>query len=326
MSLFDVGSSIASGFIDSNAAGNASQAQVNNINKGLDLQRRNFLTGALLQDPTRYSGYQAQQDVNNFFGYDTPAYTSPNQLLAQMTPLGAKQTAKYLKKGMSLDQISGMGTLDSRLSNKQLKRLTKAGLSPEQIQQLQMGQQQPMQQAPQSQGGGGGENWDVLRNSSDYQFAVQEGQRGIGGSFAARGGATSGNALRALEEFRQGLASQQIDKFLSRRGVQIDRGIGATNNVQNGATGYANNATQLYQDRGDARASGILGRAGATIGAISGVAGAVGGGGYGGQDGGYGGWGSGGGGWGGGSPGGWGSGVPGVGSWPGTPPFIPGGF
>jgi hypothetical protein len=326
MSLFDVGSSIASGFIGSRAAGNASQAQVNNINKGLDLQRRNFLTGALLQDPTRYSGYQAQQDVNNFFGYDTPAYTSPNQLLAQMTPLGAKQTAKYLKKGMSLDQISGMGTLDSRLSNKQLKRLTKAGLSPEQIQQLQMGQQQPMQQAPQSQGGGGGENWDVLRNSSDYQFAVQEGQRGIGGSFAARGGATSGNALRALEEFRQGLASQQIDKFLSRRGVQIDRGIGATNNVQNGATGYANNATQLYQDRGDARASGILGRAGATIGAISGVAGAVGGGGYGGQDGGYGGWGSGGGGWGGGSPGGWGSGVPGVGSWPGTPPFIPGGF
>jgi hypothetical protein len=242
----------------------------------------------LLQDPTRYSGYQAQQDVNNFFGYDTPAYTSPNQLLAQMTPLGAKQTAKYLKKGMSLDQISGMGTLDSRLSNKQLKRLTKAGLSPEQIQQLQMGQQQPMQQAPQSQGGGG-ENWDVLRNSPDYQFAVQEGQRGIGGSFAARGGATSGNALRALEEFRQGLASQQIDKFLGRRGVQIDRGIGATNNVQNGATGYANNATQLYQDRGDARASGILGRAGSTIGAISGVAGAVGD--MGSMGGGYGGWG-----------------------------------
>jgi hypothetical protein len=322
MSLFDVGSSIASGFIGSRAAGNASQAQVNNINKGLDLQRRNFLTGALLQDPTRYSGYQAQQDVNNFFGYDTPAYTSPNQLLAQMTPLGAKQTAKYLKKGMSLDQISGMGTLDSRLSNKQLKRLTKAGLSPEQIQQLQMGQQQPMQQAPQNSNGQGGENWDVLRNSPDYQFAVQEGQRGIGGSFAARGGATSGNALRALEEFRQGLASQQIDKFLGRRGVQIDRGIGATNATQAGATGYANNATQLYQDRGDARASGILGRAGATIGAISGVAGAVGGGGYGGQGGG----GSPGGWFGGGSPGGWGSGVPGMGSWPGTPPFIPGGF
>jgi hypothetical protein len=283
--------SIASGFIGSNAAGNASQAQVNNINKGLDLQRRNFLTGALLQDPTRYSGYQAQQDVNNFFGYDTPAYTSPNQLLAQMTPLGAKQTAKYIKNGLSVDQIAGMGTLDSRLTNKQLKRLTKAGLSPAQIQQLQMGPQQPMQQAPQSQGGGGGENWDVLRNSPDYQFAVQEGQRGIGNSSAARGGATSGNALKALEEFRQGLASQQIDKFLGRRGVQIDRGIGATNNVQNAGTGYANNATGLYQDRGDARASGILGRAGSTIGAMAGVSEAMGSGGYGIPDGGWGGWG-----------------------------------
>jgi hypothetical protein len=301
MGLFDIGSSIAGGFIGSNAAGNAADAQVNNINKGLDLQRRNFLTGALLQDPTRYSGYQAQQDVNNFFGYATPAYTSPNQLLAQMTPLGAKESAKLLKKGFTVDQLAQRGTLSSQLTGKQMKRLTKAGLSPDQIQQLQMGQQQPMQQPP--QGAGGGQNFDVLRNSPDYQFAMQEGMGNIGNSFAARGGASSGNALKALSEFSQGLASQQIDKFLSRRGVQIDRGIGATNNTQNAATGYANNATGLYQDRGDARASGILGRAGATIGAISGVAGAMGGGGgYGMPDGGY----------------GWGG-------YPGTPGINPGG-
>jgi hypothetical protein len=308
MGLFDIGSSIAGGFIGSNAAGNAAQAQTNNINKGLDLQRRNFLTGALLQDPTRYSGYQAQNDVNNFFGYSTPAYTSPNQLMAQMTPLGAKEAAKLTKKGFTVDQLAARGTLDSRLSAKQLKRLTKAGLTPDQIQQLQMGQQQQPMQAP-PQGAGGGQNFDVLRNSPDYQFALQEGMGNIGNSFAAKGGAASGNALRALSEFNQGMASQQIDKFLSRRGVQIDRGIGATNNVQNGATGYANNATQLYQDRGDARASGILGRAGSTMGAISGVAGAIGGGGgWGSPDGGYGGWGY--------------PGTPGINpgaSWPGQP-------
>jgi hypothetical protein len=287
MGLFDIGSSIAGGFLGSRASGNAAEAQVNNINKGLDTQRRNFLTGALLQDPTRFSGYQAQNDVNNFFGYSTPAYTSPNQLMAQMTPLGAKEAAKLTKKGFSVDDLMARGTLDSRLSAKQLKRLTKAGLSPDQIQQLQMGQQQPMQQP--SGGQGGGQNFDVIRNSPEYQFAMQEGMGNIGNSFAARGGASSGNALRALSEFNQGLASQGVDKFLSRRGVQIDRGVGATNNVQNGATGYANNATQLYQDRGDARASGILGRAGSTMGAISGVAGAMGGGGgWGMPDGGYG--------------------------------------
>jgi hypothetical protein len=306
MGLFDVGSSIAGGFLGSNAAGNAADAQVNNINKGLDAQRRNFLMGSMLQDPTRFSGHQAQTDINNFFGYSTPAYTSPNQLMAQMTPLGAKEAAKLMKKGFSVDQLAQRGTLDSRLSGKQLKRLTKAGLSPDQIQQLQMGQQQPMQQPP--QGAGGGQNFDVLRNSPDYQFAVQEGQQGIGNSFAARGGAASGNALRALEEFRQGLASQQIDKFLGRRGALVNNGIGATNNVQNAGQTYANNATQLYQDRGDARASGVLGRAGATIGAISGVAGAMGGGGGYGSDGGYGGWGY--------------PGTPGINpgaSWPGQP-------
>jgi hypothetical protein len=296
MGLFDVGSSILGGFIGSNAAGNAAQAQTNNINKGLDLQRRNFLTGAMLQDPTRYSGYQAQQDINNFFGYSTPAYTSPNQLMAQMTPLGAKEAAKLLKKGFSVDQLAQRGTLNTQLSGKQLKRLTKAGLSPDQIQRLQMGQQQPMQAPP--QGSGGGQNFDVLRNSPDYQFAMQEGQNNIGNSFAARGGAASGNAMRALSQFNQGLASQQIDKFLSRRGALVDNGIGATNNTQHAGQAYANNATQLYQDRGDARASGILGQAGATIGALSGVAGAMGGG--------YG-------------------GVPGMGNWPGTPGINPGG-
>jgi hypothetical protein len=314
MGLFDIGSSIAGGFLGSRASGNAAEAQVNNINKGLDTQRRNFLTGAMLQDPTRYSGYQAQNDVNNFFGYSTPAYTSPNQLMAQMTPLGAKEAAKLVKKGFSVDDLMARGTLDSRLSAKQLKRLTKAGLSPDQIQQLQMGQQQQPMQAP-PQGAGGGQNFDVLRNSPDYQFAMQEGMGNIGNSFAAKGGAASGNALRALSEFNQGMASQQIDKFLGRRGVQIDRGIGATNNTQNAATGYANNATGLYQDRGDARASGILGRAGATMGAISGVAGAMGGGG---------GWNRPNGGYGSGQ-GGWGSGVPGIGQWPGTPPFNPSG-
>jgi hypothetical protein len=268
----------------------------------------------MLQDPTRYSGYQAQNDVNNFFGYSTPAYTSPNQLMAQMTPLGAKEAAKLTKKGFSVDDLMARGTLDSRLSAKQLKRLTKAGLSPDQIQQLQMGQQQQPMQAP-PQGAGGGQNFDVLRNSPDYQFAMQEGMGNIGNSFAAKGGAASGNALRALSEFNQGMASQQIDKFLGRRGVQIDRGIGATNNTQNAATGYANNATGLFQDRGDARASGILGRAGSTMGAISGVAGAIGGGG---------GWNSPNGGYGSGQ-GGWGSGVPGIGQWPGTPPFNPSG-
>jgi hypothetical protein len=288
--------SIGAGFIGSNAAGNAAEAQVNNINKGLDLQRRNFMTSALLQDPTRYSGYQAQADINNFLGYSTPAYTSPNQLMAQMTPLGAKQTAKMLKGGMSVDQVAGMGTLNSKLSNKQLKRLTKAGLSPDQIQRLQMGQQQPMQAPPQWQGGG--QNFDVLRNSPDYQFAMQEGMGNIGNSFAAKGGAASGNAMRALSQFNQGLASQQIDNFLSRRGALVNNGIGATNNTQQAGQAYANNATQLYQDRGDARASGILGQAGATIGAMSGVASAMGGGG------GYG-------------------GMPGMGSWPGTPPINP---
>lgn len=229
--------------------------------------RRNLLMQLGLYEPQRYSGYQALNDVNNFFGYSTPAYQSANTLATSLNPLSGKQVKKFVKQGMSVDQIAGMGTLNA--GKKTISRLIKAGLTPEQITRLQNGVASNASAAPATGAGGsaggstgsagGGENWNALFNSPDYQFVRSEGERGIGNTFAARGGAASGNALRALEQFRQGLASQQIDKFLNRRFGLMGYGTQANNAISSAGNNYANNLMSNNQAIGDARASGILG-------------------------------------------------------------------
>lgn len=49
-----------------------------------------------------------------------------------------------------------------------------------------------------------------------YQFRMAEGQRGLERSAAARGGLLSGGALRALERYRQGVASDEYGNALQR--------------------------------------------------------------------------------------------------------------
>lgn len=245
----------------------AADAQESAARQAANVARRNAMMGLQINEPMRYSGYQALNDINNFFGYSTSPYATQNQLATTLNPLTSKQVKQALKGGASFDQIAAMGTLGG--GDKSIKRLMKAGLSMDQIQQLRTGM--PQQQAPApAQGGsqGGGENWSVFTNSPDYQFALQQGTKNAGNSFAARGGAASGNALRALSEFNQGLASNQIDKFLSRRMGLVNGGQQAIGNVQNSGQNYANNMMGATQAQGDARASGILGMTNSGIGGL----------------------------------------------------------
>jgi hypothetical protein len=56
-----------------------------------------------------------------------------------------------------------------------------------------------------------------MTSDPGYQFRVQQGQEGVENSQAARGGALSGNALRGIEAFRQGLGSQEYGNVYNRR-------------------------------------------------------------------------------------------------------------
>ena len=114
-----------------------------------------------------------------------------------------------------------------------------------------------------------------------YAFRQAEGMKAIERSAAARGGALSGGALRGIERFGQGLASEEYGNAFSRYQTnQTNRfnrlasvaGVGQTANAALGQAGsnYANAITGISQAdatnqgnailaAGNARASGYLG-------------------------------------------------------------------
>jgi hypothetical protein len=98
---------------------------------------------------------------------------------------------------------------------------------------------------------------DAFRRSPDYQFAQQEGMGALQNSAAARGMLLSGNTLRGITEFGQGLATQTLGNY---RGALAQlAGIGA---------GAAQGAGQAAMQQGAAQASGYVGAGNAISGAL----------------------------------------------------------
>ena len=105
--------------------------------------------------------------------------------------------------------------------------------------------------------------------SPDYEFRRTEGERGLENSAAARGGAFSGNALRALSDYNSNLASGEYGNWWNRQAGLAGIGQSAVNQVGAAGQASANNIGQLQMAQGDARASGILGQSNAINGGIN---------------------------------------------------------
>ena len=98
------------------------------------------------------------------------------------------------------------------------------------------------------QGGGYGGMWNTVPTADDaskfpgYQFAVQEGQKGIQQSAAARGTLLTGNTLKALSNYRTGAAMNQAYLPLANLNFQYNQG-----NAQNlaGLVGQGNQASSF---------------------------------------------------------------------------------
>jgi hypothetical protein len=102
-----------------------------------------------------------------------------------------------------------------------------------------------------------GPDYSAFFASPDYNFRRTEGMRGIQGTAAARGGAFSGNALKALNEYNSNLASGEFGNYFARQAQLAGIGQGAVNSSSAAGQNMANNVSGLMQDTGMARASGI---------------------------------------------------------------------
>lgn len=116
-------------------------------------------------------------------------------------------------------------------------------------------------------------NMSRFFTSPDYQFRLSEGTRAIDRSAAARGGALSGNALRAQTGYASNLAAGEYGNYVNRLLAMMGMGQTATQGTVQAAQNYGNQSAQNSLYQGDARASGISGMYGAGLGLLNSLGG-----------------------------------------------------
>lgn len=73
-------------------------------------------------------------------------------------------------------------------------------------------------------------------NSGGYKFQLDQGQKAITGSAAARGILNSGSTAKALMKFGQGLASNYFNDYLNQTNASANRGLTAANEIGTAGT------------------------------------------------------------------------------------------
>lgn len=142
-------------------------------------------------------------------------------------------------------------------------------------------------------------NPEDVANTPEYKFALEQGTRAIAQNAAATGNLFSGNTGAALENYGQGLASQQYEQAYNNalntymanvNPLMQATGLGLSSTGQLGQFGQSaagnegawnltsgQQQAQQINNAAAARASGIMGSANAWSNAIGGMAGSLGG-------------------------------------------------
>lgn len=118
-----------------------------------------------------------------------------------------------------------------------------------------------------------------LVNDPGYQFQLQEAQKALERSAAARGSLNSGGFMKELSQYNQGIAAQQYQNAWNRSFQQgqanygnlagiAGMGLNAAQNVGQLGQGYANSMAGLYGAMGNAQAAGTMGVASGISGGI----------------------------------------------------------
>lgn len=102
--------------------------------------------------------------------------------------------------------------------------------------------------------------FDRFINSTGYQFRVNEGRNDIEQQYAARGALQSGAAMKDLERFRQGVASEEFGRFLGYLDNQQRIGLTAAQGQVGAAQNYGNAGQVNIINQGDNTGNALLAR------------------------------------------------------------------
>lgn len=109
--------------------------------------------------------------------------------------------------------------------------------------------------------------------SPGYQFRMDEGNRAIQGSAAAKGGLLTGGTLKDILRYSQGVAADDFNDQFNRQMAVAAGGQQANTTTGQLGANAANNVSSLMTQQGNARASGYMGQANAWTGALQNLGG-----------------------------------------------------
>lgn len=103
------------------------------------------------------------------------------------------------------------------------------------------------------------EAFGTYRDSTGYNFRLDEGMRGIEGSRAARGILNSGATAKALTQFSQDFASNEFEKYLGQLGQQQATGLQSAFQVGSAGSAAGGAAASAIQRGTENKMSGLGG-------------------------------------------------------------------
>ena len=115
------------------------------------------------------------------------------------------------------------------------------------------------------------------RNSTGYQFRLNQGLDAVNSGYAGAGSIKSGAAMKAINDYGQGMASQEFGNYLASLGNQQQVGFGAASAQAGVSQNLGNSLANIYTNQGNNMANAALLKAQNTGNAINSIAGLAGG-------------------------------------------------
>lgn len=265
---------VGGALISADAAGNAADAQKDAANQTNATNRAVSRQQMQLQEPFRDVGVMGNNRLAHLMGLrseaDTEAYNTAYDSIYQQLRQAADVKHRE-QHGFGLDDAPGWAQGGIAAWDDNLRAQAKKEA-----------------QAQVKAAGGGqaasndGDFGSLMKNFTNedfekdpgYQFRMDEGMKGVEGGAAARGGLLSGAALKAIQKYGQGFASNEFGNAYSRytndqtnnynrlAGL-VNSGQGATNQMSNTAGQFAQNNANAMGAYGNAQAAGYMGQANA---------------------------------------------------------------
>ena len=237
--------SVASAAIGSSAASKAANASAQAADKSAQVQKDIYNQNAATLSPYVQAGIPATGQINALLGL------TPNQTDWAAYVQNQPEVLNYYNQNVAGNgqTLADFGQMHYNTWGKQ----NGIDLTPYTT--------NPAQQA-----------FDQYRNSTGYDFRVKQGMDAVNSGYAGRGAIKSGAALKAVNDYGQGMASQEFGNYLNALGNQQALGMSAGSALTGVGQNYANSLGNIYQQNGANQANAALTKASAISGGINGLA------------------------------------------------------